>query len=355
MSFPAKDRILGAAELLDDVFGRLFDQDIRRRSETGSLTVFLFHRFFLEDELASPLGVYPHERVTVSQFEDFICALEDRDFCFVLPRDILAGRHVGKRAVMITVDDGYADNVRVLPILEKYNAKAAFFVCPANTVDKKRFWPDALYIGAKQQGWRARKIRRCQRELTLLPSDEAEHLLKRWFGDDILVPAGTLDRALRVDELKAMVSSPSVEIGYHGYDHTILAPRPDGFVLTQLTRSRRFFERELGCQPKAISYPNGVYSDALLKLCRSFGLKLGITIEARGNHLGMYAPSEGMLALGRFTFSGLRRIGRQINSTQVRWSAMRSLYSLKKSKVSTSQRLRNPPDTAVGEQWYERT
>lgn len=338
MSFPAKDQILSAAELADAVLSGLLENPIGCDAQAASLTILLFHRFFFEDELAAPLGVFPHERVTVSCFDDLICMLKSRGFCFVLPRDVLAGRHIGRRAVMITVDDGYADNIRALPILEKHDAKAAFFICPANIVENKRFWPDALYIGAKRHGWSQRRIRHRQRELTMKSNKEAERLIKHWFGEDLFVPSSELDRALRVDELKAMASSPRVELGCHGYDHTVLAPRSDRFVLDQLRRSRSFFDRVVGYEPSAISYPNGVYSNALVGICQDFGFQVGITIEARGNRLDAHASPGTMLTLGRFTFSGSRRIDRQINSTQVRWSAMRSLYGLKKSKIAAPAR-----------------
>ena len=354
MSFPAKDLILGAAELVDAGLGGLFPASSDDDGRAGSLTVFLFHRFFLDEELAPPMGVFPHERVSVSRFEDLIRGLKAQGFSFVLPRDVAAGRHIGKRAVMITVDDGYADNVRVLPVLERHDAKAAVFICPANIVGNKRFWPDALHIGAMREGWRLARTRRQRRALTKLPCSAAERRLVDWFGADILTPSGALDRALSVDELRTMARSPRVEFGCHGYDHTVLAPRSDGFVLDQLRRSRSFFEQVIGYAPAAISYPNGVYSDALLGLCRDFGFKTGITIEARGNRLGPQTAPQDMLALGRFTVSGTRRIDRQIHSTQVRWSVMRALYGLKTTKVAAGAEPHRVPGPAPRETTVER-
>lgn len=52
---------------------------------------------------------------------------------------------VNKTAFVITFDDGYADNyINALPILEKYNIPATFFITTLNVNKNEEFWWDKL-------------------------------------------------------------------------------------------------------------------------------------------------------------------------------------------------------------------
>src|SRR3546814_15282993 len=91
---------------------------------------------------------------------------------------------------MITVDDGYADNLRLLDLLERYDAKAVLFISPANVIEQKRFWPDALGIGAKRTALAPREEARLRNRVTLMPHTESAPLLHDMFGADIFRPQG---------------------------------------------------------------------------------------------------------------------------------------------------------------------
>ena len=66
------------------------------------------------------------------KFEEIIKGLKDEGFKFLSindVRDAVTSGEIEKKSVLITFDDGYADNYSVvLPILKKYDAKATVFV-----------------------------------------------------------------------------------------------------------------------------------------------------------------------------------------------------------------------------------
>src|SRR6185503_6629173 len=239
MPFKGKEQILAITELVDGLRARL-TQFALDRAQPGRVSAFLFHRFFCENELLQvTIGVFPHEKVSLRQLDCFLGVCGAAGFRFVLPSEMADGRRDDHKALILTVDDGYADNLRLLPLLERHNAKAVVCVCAANIVKGRRFWPDALYIGARRAGMSARQRAVLLRALTTLPYEKTEDLLTARFGESIFQPEGFLDRPMTPGELRQLAESARIEIGCHSFDHTVLAPRSPEFVEHQLNTAIR--------------------------------------------------------------------------------------------------------------------
>lgn len=332
MSFAGKDQILGAAEVFDTGIAGVTHFSLQR-PQPGRVTGFLFHRFFENQELeCDTLGIYPHERVTLRKFDQFLDTCRRAEFDFVLPRE-MNYRQSNRKAILLTIDDGYADNMRILPLLETHQAKAVVFISSANILSGQRFWSDALYIGAKRRKLPNNTRTRYLRKMKFYTFEKTSELLTKEFGSDILTPSGFLDRPLTQNELKQLATSHRIEIGVHGFDHAILAPRTDAFVQEQLGKGMDALEDIIGYRPSAVAYPNGAYSDNLIHACQALGLTTGITIEARNNSANDWQRPDRALCLGRFTFSGRRNTLRQLRSTQLPFSVMQTLYRQRRSKV----------------------
>jgi peptidoglycan/xylan/chitin deacetylase (PgdA/CDA1 family) len=336
VTFFGKERLLAAAETLDAGLSPLMNSLRRGPHRRPPVTAFLFHRFFQEKEWAAGLPVYPHEQVTLRVFEEMLRMLRADGFQFILPRDIAAAP-VTAPSIILTIDDGYADNLRVLDLLARYDAKAAVFVSAAHIQRNERFWPDALWIGAASAGWSRSRMLATLRRLTRLPYQEAVRFLNAEFGNAILRPSGFLDRPLDLNELQVLARSPLIEIGCHSFEHTILHPRPPEFVRQQLLRSIDFLSASTGVRPTAIAYPNGVYSNSLTETCRELGFDVGFTIEPRGASTDDIENPDRRLRLGRFTISGVRNLPRQLAGVFSPASAMRALYRLKSLRRASSR------------------
>lgn len=90
-----------------------------------TLKVLTFHSVEESEE-------YNEYVISPDKFEEIIKKLSDGGFKFLSMRDVKSAVETGeiqKKSVLITFDDGYADNYSVvLPILKKYNARATVFV-----------------------------------------------------------------------------------------------------------------------------------------------------------------------------------------------------------------------------------
>lgn len=161
--------------------------------------------------------------------------------------DFMAGEGpLPPKAVVITFDDGYADNfTNALPLLEKYGLKATVFII----TDK---------VG--QPGYLA------------------------W------------------DEIRQM-RSRGIEIGSHTLGHLALNELDMPEKVRQVTVSKAILEKELGGQIGVLAYPYGLFDATLFDILRSAGYK-----GACAGVNGLNKPGDNPYSLKRINV-GRDRIG----------------------------------------------
>jgi peptidoglycan/xylan/chitin deacetylase (PgdA/CDA1 family) len=313
-----KEHINTICEALDHHFTRRLVSAPVLKNDEGEVIAFLFHRLFTEDELGA--NIYPHESVTVRYFDRFLAQCRSLGYEFITPSEVLRGFHAGKRSVMITFDDGYSDNLRALPVLERHDAKATFFVSPGHVLENRRFWWDALYANGE------RSLARYQ----AMPYGEARFAIEqKWPG--AFQPTGDIDRPMSVDELLKLAESGRAEIGHHSFNHTTLEGRDEGYIDYEIQASQEFFQRHLGFRPVIIAYPNGVYSDALVSACVERGMKMGLTCDFRSEVIPAAPRLAQLMRMGRVMISGTRALAPQISSAALRYSVKKSVYAMKRA------------------------
>lgn len=205
-------------------------------SLAGRVPVLVYH--CVGDNPAAPAGdaLYVSERTFARQ----MAFLKRMGFQPVFAGDI--AKPLPLRPIVITFDDGYDNNFsKAFPILQRYGMKATIFT-----------------VGADNDRGQAGRL--------------------TW------------------EEMRAMEASGLVEIQSHTYDlHTIdakgryaempqlqeKAQQWQTRIVSDLTKQRLAFERELGHAPTALAYPNGWYDEALDELYARQGLTLRFTIEPR--------------------------------------------------------------------------
>ncbi len=201
------------------------------------LTLFIFLLFapttFAGEQKTAPFALMYHKisdndtptafTISSKTFEDDIKYLKDKGYTFCTATEFNSEIKKGNKSklVAITFDDGYAsDFEKALPILEKYNAKATFFI-----------------IG----------------ELIGKEGYMNEH------------------------QLKALARSEYAQIGSHTYklhnmkqQHLKLVYKKDmaELALSDYLRNKKLLEKLIGMQVTSASYPYGIYNkyfDSLLK------------------------------------------------------------------------------------------
>ena len=225
------------------------------------------------------------------------------------------------RAVAVTFDDGYADNLHAaLPILEAHGIPATVFVTTAGIGAATEFWWDALEracyasaalparlvleVGGERvvrdldEVARARPASRLDADdarrrlydwlsawLRVRPpavQREAMVALQRWAG--VEATARPTHRTLREEELVRLAQSPLIEIGAHSVTHPVLGLLDAAAQRDECVKGRDSLHRWLGAAPAMFAYPFGegaAVTRAAEQAVSAAGFEAAFTTDAR--------------------------------------------------------------------------
>lgn len=202
-------------------------------------------------------------------------------------------------AVVITFDDGYADNViEALPILEEERVPATFFVSTGGIGDGKEFWWDELEriilgdwhfqrdfecrVGGFHKAWRTstveernalyREIHPLIKKLGAANRGILLEDLRKWAGAGAL--GRETHRPMNADELRRLAASEFATVGAHTVTHTRLAALPAQEQRQEIFESKRVLEEITGKEATVFSYPFGGkkdYTSQSVSFCREAG------------------------------------------------------------------------------------
>ena len=222
---------------------------------------------------------------------------------------------VPKRAVVVTFDDGYADNLfNAKPVLEQYDVPATVFVTTGSVGHPYEFWWDELdrlllqpgtlparlelsldghawhwelaeaatYTAADYQRdrhWHIeredvptrrhhlhRSLYQLLHNLTATQKQQLLNDLRIWAGAQ---PVGrSSHRNLSVSELTVLADQRLIEIGAHTVTHPVLATLPVATQRDEILRSRARIEELVGRPALSFAYPHGSYTQETLAVVR---------------------------------------------------------------------------------------
>jgi peptidoglycan/xylan/chitin deacetylase (PgdA/CDA1 family) len=305
-----KDIAKGLWSPLVDSTG-LYERRIGRGSaRPGAWTILMYHRV-IEDPALDPfrLGMCV-SRKHFEQQVDYLCSR----FSVISMRDgverLASGSPLPPRALSITFDDGYRDNLTcALPILRSRGVPWTLFV-PTGGLDSGQplWWDraieamsgtdvgelDLLDIGLTAQSTvlsmtdaeRAVSAERVLDALWSLPPsqvDDALSLLER-----ALRPphhGGVTAKRLSTAEIQHM-HREGVEIGAHSVDHPNLQLSDESRIRHELSASRDYLEQLLQSSIPGFAYPGGRLSQSTPAIVQDMGFRYAVATTAGINEQG---------------------------------------------------------------------
>jgi peptidoglycan/xylan/chitin deacetylase (PgdA/CDA1 family) len=223
-----------------------------------------------------------------------------------LTRSLVEGT-LSRRAVAVTFDDGYADNLHAArPLLERYEIPATFFLAAGYLGSGREFWWDALErLMLHPTDWkeepmeeiaiREQRYYKVWEQLYFLPDREKWSLLNTMFNKQgIATEARPTHRILSKVEVATLAAERLVEIGAHTMTHPVLAQLPVAEQGAEIRASKTLLEELINHPVQGFSYPHGHYTSATVTLVREAGFSNACTTSG-----GVVDLSTDCLALPR--------------------------------------------------------
>ena len=203
------------------------------KSQNKDISILMYHQFVFSKEQGGKIKLYVLQKRLELQFR-ILKALGYTTITFEDLNEMGLEKRLSKKYIIITVDDGYKDNYKILfPLLKKHKMKAVIF----------------LTSGVSYNKWTVES-----------------------YGEKKFDLMG-------IDELKEMRESGFVEFGGHTLTHPSLTKRSLGVAKKEIEEDYRLFYKKLGYYPITFAYPYGHNNSAVRKIVEETGYKFAVSTD----------------------------------------------------------------------------
>jgi peptidoglycan/xylan/chitin deacetylase (PgdA/CDA1 family) len=247
-------------------------------------------------------------------------------------KHLLNGEDFPKRSVVITFDDGYADNYEVaLPILDQFAVPATFYVTVDCVENKRLPWPSRLRFAfrrTKQTSWTDSKadsnakswnlssppnreeafLAACDAGCQLSGAAQEEFIRRIEHELQASLPVESGSLMMSYDQLRELAGHGHI-VGSHTMTHPNMAQLKADDAQRELAESKQRLESSLGAPIKHFSYPcpalSPHWSEWTVEQSRAVGYDTAVTTNS-----GLTRRGDELLCLKRLhptkTVEGLR-------------------------------------------------
>ena len=198
--------------------------------------VLMYH--MISPHLPKNRSKFNRLRVTPEAFEKQLHWLHKNGWHSMSMEELAACQNIPSKTVVLTFDDGYADNyIHAFPLLKKYHMKATIYIVT------ERF----------NQDWATDKD-------TKLSSNELNN-----------------ETMLSHEMVQEMIHSGYIEIGSHTMHHVNLPTLSMEEKEKEIAKSKEVIEETYGITCNSFAYPFGFYDPASIKLVQKHGYSSAVT------------------------------------------------------------------------------
>jgi peptidoglycan/xylan/chitin deacetylase (PgdA/CDA1 family) len=267
----------------------------------GQSMVLLYHRVCSLDSDPQMLSITPENFYDQVSFlkKEYVLLTADEFADFVT-----RNKSLPPKSVLLTFDDGYADNFQIaLPILESLGAQALFFITTSNIDTTKELWwdelervflttarlPEMIHLKTENNSSfktgsemdRYNVYNKLHPKIKYSHFEERENMLsdfRTWAG--ITNTGRETHRLMTWNEAVKMSKSKSAVIGAHSVHHVPLSVINYNEQLKEIKDSKELLESRLQLPVKYFSYPYGAKKDYTIdtvNICKSLDFALSFS------------------------------------------------------------------------------
>jgi peptidoglycan/xylan/chitin deacetylase (PgdA/CDA1 family) len=215
--------------------------------------------------------------------------------------------------VLITFDDGYRDCLDLaLPVLNRHNAKAVFFIVSQYAEHQPTPWWDQVAFQAKQARGKSIVLNYPHKIEISFRENHFDRGLKQLL--DLYKSPATLDAAKFMDELTQSVGAPQkshnerlllnwneaklmrsegMEIGLHSNSHDVMSKLTEVDQLNDIKSGLELMQQRMGFSPRMFAYPDGKassFTDGTSQIVKSLGFEVAFSFYGGCNRLPASNP-----------------------------------------------------------------
>lgn len=187
-----------------------------------------------------------------------VSAIRQKDFSLIPPK-----------SVVITIDDGYAGNFDLIPILKHYGIRPTIFLCTQIINTHRHFW-------FKVEG----QTKTERERLKKLPNAKRLEYLMQTAGFE---PDKPYPERQALSEVEIREMTDFVDFQPHTQFHSILPHCTDEECRQEILGSKIDLEKLLGSECMHFSYPNGDYTKREVEIVKESGFQSARTVEIGWN------------------------------------------------------------------------
>lgn len=200
-----------------------------------------------------------------------------------------------KPNIALTFDDGYLNNfLYAKPILEKYRAKATFYITGINQTEDDILWADFINIfsALNNVSFKIREFsfRKDGATYRCESGESIYDIVKNKYADydfktelySVLKNGSSFKknkhyddywRLMTDEQIKQAAASDIIDIGSHGFYHNNLGTVSLQNAVDELVLSKKYLESLIQRDIGSIAYPDGSYSRELIGAAYEIGFK----------------------------------------------------------------------------------
>jgi poly-beta-1,6-N-acetyl-D-glucosamine N-deacetylase len=222
---------------------------MREIVQNRKVTIIYYHD--ISPELFQKHIKYLRKRYSIISLDLFLDAINHNN-SVILP----------KKSLIITFDDGWAGNHKLIPVIELYSLPITFFVCSEVIGTNRHFW-----FG---------ETGKITIDLKKVQNNERLTLLSKFGFHNDKVYENTV--ALTDEQINELIAA-GCNIQSHTLTHPILPMCDESTARNEIIKSKQNLEKRFKTKINYISLPNGDYSEREIQLCKEAGYKACLTSD----------------------------------------------------------------------------